>query len=40
MTFLWIGLLALVLIVPVLVAVYLWSQRRRRPAARGTRACR
>jgi Ca-activated chloride channel family protein len=34
MTFLWIGLLALVLIVPVLIAIYLWSQRRRRPAAR------
>ena len=34
MTFLWIGLLALVLVVPVLIAIYLWSQRRRRPAAR------
>ncbi len=33
MTFLWIGLLALVLLVPILVAVYLWSQRRRRPVA-------
>ena len=32
-TFLWIGLLALVLLVPILVAVYLWSQRRRRPVA-------
>ena len=29
-TFLWIGLLALVLVVPVLIAIYLWSQRRRR----------
>ena len=34
MTFLWIGLLALVLVVPLLIAIYLWSQRRRRPAAR------
>jgi Ca-activated chloride channel family protein len=33
MTFLWIGLLALVLVVPILVAIYLWSQRRRRPVA-------
>ena len=33
MTFLWIGLLALVLVVPILVAVYLWSQRRRHPVA-------
>jgi Ca-activated chloride channel family protein len=32
-TFLWIGLLVLALIVPALIAVYLWSQRRRRPAA-------
>jgi Ca-activated chloride channel family protein len=32
-TFLWIGLLALVLVVPLLIAVYLWSQRRRRPVA-------
>ena len=33
MTFLWIGLLALVLAVPALVLLYAWSQRRRRPAA-------
>lgn len=33
MTFLWAGLLALVLIVPLLAAAYLWSLRRRRPAA-------
>ena len=33
MTFLWLGLFALVLVVPILVAIYLWSQRRRRPAA-------
>jgi Ca-activated chloride channel family protein len=30
-TFLWLGLLALLLIVPLLVGVYVWSQRRRRP---------
>ena len=34
MTFLWIGLLALILLVPILVAVYLWSQRRRQPGRR------
>lgn len=33
MTFQWIGLLALLAIVPVLVAVYAWSLRRRRPSA-------
>ena len=33
MTFLWLGLLALVLVVPILIAIYLWSQRRRRPSA-------
>jgi Ca-activated chloride channel family protein len=32
-TFQWVGLLVLILIVPLLVALYLWSQRRRRPAA-------
>jgi Ca-activated chloride channel homolog len=32
-TFLWVGLLALVLVVPLLVAAYSWSLRRRRPAA-------
>jgi Ca-activated chloride channel homolog len=31
MTFLWLGLLVLLAAVPVLVALYLWSQRRRRP---------
>ena len=30
MTFLWVGLLALLLIVPALVAIYVWSIRRRR----------
>ena len=33
MTFLWAGLLLAVVVVPLLVAAYLWSQRRRRPAA-------
>src|SRR5687767_8213520 len=33
MTLLWAGLLVLLAIVPALVAVYIWSQRRRRPAA-------
>ena len=33
MTFLWVALLAVVLVVPILVAIYLWSQRRRRPSA-------
>ncbi len=33
MTFLWLGLLTLVLVVPILIAIYLWSQRRRRPTA-------
>jgi Ca-activated chloride channel homolog len=33
MTFLWAGLLALLLLVPALVAVYAWSQRRRSPVA-------
>jgi Ca-activated chloride channel homolog len=32
MSFLWPGLLALLLVVPALAAVYLWSLRRRRPA--------
>jgi Ca-activated chloride channel family protein len=32
-TFLWLGLLALVLIVPILIGIYVWSQRRRRPTA-------
>ncbi len=31
MTFLWAGLLALLLIVPVIVVIYAWSLRRRRP---------
>jgi Ca-activated chloride channel family protein len=31
MTFIWVGLLALLLIVPLLAIVYWWSQRRRRP---------
>ncbi len=33
MAFQWVELLVLLAIVPVLVAVYLWSQRRRRPVA-------
>jgi Ca-activated chloride channel family protein len=33
MTFQWIGLLVLLAIVPLLVAVYAWSLRRRRPRA-------
>lgn len=33
MTFLWLGLLALVLVVPILIGIYVWSQRRRRPTA-------
>jgi Ca-activated chloride channel family protein len=33
MTFLWIGLLGVVLAVPALVLLYAWSQRRRRPVA-------
>jgi len=34
-TFLWLGLLVLLAIVPALVALYAWSQRRRRlPGAR------
>jgi Ca-activated chloride channel family protein len=33
MTFQWIGLLVLLAIVPLLVAVYVWSLRRRRPSA-------
>jgi Ca-activated chloride channel family protein len=33
MTFLWLGLLALVVIVPILIAVYVWSLRRRRRSA-------
>jgi Ca-activated chloride channel family protein len=33
MTFLWAGLLALLVVVPLLVLVYAWSQRRRRPVA-------
>ena len=32
MTFLWPGLLALLALVPILVAIYAWSLRRRRPA--------
>jgi Ca-activated chloride channel family protein len=32
MTFLWSGLLLLLLLVPLLAGVYVWSQRRRRPA--------
>ncbi|HEX3427577.1 MAG TPA: VWA domain-containing protein [Candidatus Limnocylindrales bacterium] len=31
MTFLWIGLLAGLVVVPLVVAIYLWSLRRRRP---------
>lgn len=31
MTFLWAGLLALLLVVPIIVAIYVWSLRRRRP---------
>ena len=30
MTFLWVGLLALLIVVPALIALYAWSQRRRR----------
>ena len=33
MTFLWLGLLALVAIVPLLIALYAWAIRRRRPSA-------
>jgi len=33
MTFIWLGLLALVFVIPVLVALYAWSIRRRRPTA-------
>jgi Ca-activated chloride channel family protein len=33
MTFQWIGLLVLLSVVPVLVAIYAWSLRRRRPIA-------
>ena len=33
MTFQWVGLLALLAVVPILVAVYRWSLRRRRPRA-------
>ena len=33
MSFLWPGLLGLLLLVPALVTVYLWSLRRRRPAS-------
>jgi Ca-activated chloride channel family protein len=33
MTFLWIGLLGAIVIVPAIVALYLWSLRRRRPVA-------
>ncbi len=33
MTFLWIGLLAVVLAVPALILLYAWSQRRRKPVA-------
>jgi Ca-activated chloride channel homolog len=33
MTFLWIGLLAVALVLPALVLLYAWSQRRRRPVA-------
>jgi Ca-activated chloride channel homolog len=33
MTFLWIGLLAVVLTVPALILLYAWSQRRRKPVA-------
>jgi Ca-activated chloride channel family protein len=33
MDFLWSGLLLLLLVLPALVAVYVWSLRRRRPAA-------
>ena len=33
MTFVWLPLLVLLLLVPLLVAVYAWSQRRRRPVA-------
>jgi Ca-activated chloride channel homolog len=32
MTFLWSGLLIALVVVPVLIGVYIWSQRRRRPA--------
>jgi Ca-activated chloride channel family protein len=32
-TFVWLPLLVLLLLVPLLVAVYAWSQRRRRPVA-------
>ena len=34
MTFLWPGLLLLLLAVPLLIAVYIWSLRRRRPSRR------
>ena len=34
MTFLWAGLLALLLVVPGLIGIYAWSQRRRPAAAR------
>ena len=33
MTFQWIGLLVLLAIVPLLIAIYAWSLRRRRPSA-------
>jgi Ca-activated chloride channel family protein len=33
MTFLWGGLLVLLLIVPILIGIYAWSLRRRRPSA-------
>ena len=32
MTFLWSGLLIALVILPVLIGIYIWSQRRRRPA--------
>ncbi len=33
MSLLWPGFLALLLLVPILAAVYVWAIRRRRPAA-------
>ncbi len=33
MNFLWPGFLALLLVLPIALAVYVWSVRRRRPAA-------
>ena len=34
MTFLWAGLLWLLIVVPILVGIYVWVQRRRRPGRR------